>query len=187
MRVTSPKKFFEHLTMLNITHEPLAHRIVFTAHDLAATLHIPRLQVAKALFLKHEKGPFLAVLSASHTLDFKRLAKLLKVKKISIPKEHEMLKLLKIKRSPLMPFGSRYTLPVVLDKSFLKNKKAVFNAGAFNQSVKMAVKDFVKLEKPLVGLFSTLKKVVAPKKKSVLSGKRIIQTLKKVISKKKKK
>ncbi len=51
----------------------------------------------------------------------------------------------------------------------------------------MAVKDFMKLEKPLVGLFSTLKKVIAPKKKSVFGGKKIMKTLKKVISKKKKK
>ncbi len=163
--MTSPKKLFEYLLAKKIRHESLVHRTIFTGYDLAATLRIPGTQVAKALFLKHEKGAFLAVLSAAHTLDFFKLAKILKVKKIRIPKEREMIDFLAIKKSPLIPFGSRYKLPVVLDKAFLKNKKAVFNAGAFNQSVSMAVKDFIALEKPLIGACSLLKKIVLPKKK----------------------
>lgn len=174
--MTTPKKLFEKLVASKIRHTPLSHKIVFTAHDLAATLKIPRIRVAKTLFLKHEKGPFLAVLSAAHDLDIVKLAKALKVKKIHIPTEKEFISFLKIKKNPLIPFGSRYKLPVVLDKAFLKNKKAVFNAGAFTQSIEMAVKDFIALEKPTISTFSKMKKFVAQQK-----PKRLIQALKRRI------
>ncbi len=99
-----------------------------------------------------------------------------KVSKISIPKEKDIKDKFRAKPGAMPAFGSLYKLPVFIDKKFLKTKQAVFPAGSFTQSIRMAVKDFVKLEEALEGNFAVAKKFKKsggqPKKKVKKTTKR---------------
>ncbi len=159
-----PKKLESYLEKNTAQYDVLKHRVVYTAYDLASTLHLPELGIVKTLLLKTEKGLVLALLSAAHNLDLKKFLKAVKAKKVTILKEKDVVALLKLGKKPLASFGGLYCIPVMFEKALLKNKKAVFSGGSFTHSLHMLVKDFIALEKPIVALFGTAKKL--PKKKA---------------------
>ncbi|MBI4599339.1 YbaK/EbsC family protein [Candidatus Uhrbacteria bacterium] len=159
-----PKKLESYLEKQNARYDVLKHRVVYTAYDLAATLHVPELGIVKTLLLKTEQGLVLALLSAAHTLDIKKFLKAAKAKRAGILKEKDVVALLKLGKKPLASFGGLYRIPVILEKALMKNKKAVFSGGSFTHSLHMLVKDFIALEKPIIALFGNAKKL--PKKKA---------------------
>ncbi|MCK5211096.1 YbaK/EbsC family protein [Candidatus Parcubacteria bacterium] len=171
-----PAKLVKYLEEAGIDHEVLEHRTVYTALDAAATMKKKMNEIAKALYVKADKDYYVVVLPADQNLDFPKLAKCLSAssekpyKVIKIPGEKIMLNALKIKKGAVSAFGNMHKLPVAVDKGLIKVKKAAFGSGSFNHSVEMAVKDFIKLEKAIVGSFGK-KKVV--KKQKVTKSKRL--------------
>jgi Ala-tRNA(Pro) deacylase len=109
--------------------------------------------------VKADKDYHLVVLSAHRRLNLAALKKLLGAKKITIARESDMAREMKVKPGALTPFGKLHKLNVVVDKGLLKTQKALFGAGSFTESVRMKMKDFVKSEEPTVGNISE-----APKK-----------------------
>ena len=160
-----PAKLVTALEKSNQSYEVLKHRVVYTAYDLASTLHVPELSIVKTLLVKTERGLVVALLSAAHNLNLTKFLKIAKVKKAIILKEKDMVALLKLGKKPLASFGSIYRVPVLLEKALLKNKLAVFSGASFTHSVQMRVKDFLLFENPTLGLFGSAKKL--PKKKQV--------------------
>lgn len=138
-----------------IKYEVIEHRKVFTAHDSAETQHIKLTEQAKAVLLKGKKF-HLAVLPAGHNCDFKTLSKLAG-EKVSMAKEKDITRLFETKIGLIAPFGSFFNLPVFIDKKLLKNKKLVLPAGSYTDSVRLVTKDYLKLENPVQGNFSTKK------------------------------
>jgi hypothetical protein len=80
-----------------------------------------------------------------------KLKKLLKAKKVSIAKESEMKKKFRVKPGAITPFGSLHKVGVVLDKTLLETKEALFGAGSFTESLRLKIKDFINAEEPIVG------------------------------------
>lgn len=58
----------------------------------------------------------------------------------------------------MAPFGNLYKLPAFVDKSLLKIKKLVINAGGFEESIRIAGNQLEKAEKMIEGSFSKNKK-----------------------------
>ena len=139
-----------------IKFEVVEHRKVYTAFDSAETQDIKLTEVAKGVLLKGKKNLYLAVLPAGHNCDFKALGKLAG-DRLSMAKENNIKNKLKTKIGLLPPFGSLFKLPVFLDKKLLKNKKINLPAGSYTESVVMSVKDYIKLENPMLGNFSVKK------------------------------
>lgn len=139
-----------------IKYEIVEHKKVYTAFDAAETQHIKESEVAKAVLLKGKKNLYLAVLPASNNCDFKALSKLAE-DKLSMAKERDINQKLKTKIGLIAPFGSLYKLPIFMDKKLLKNNKLNLPAGSYTESVVLATKDYLKLEKPVQGSFGIKK------------------------------
>jgi Ala-tRNA(Pro) deacylase len=154
-----PQKVISYLEKSKIKYETLIHKQVFTAHDLAMTLHIAHKEIAKSLLLKAGSDFFLAILPADRNLDFKKLTKLVKVKKIELPKEQIMKTKFNVKPGALPAFGGLYKLPVFVDKAILPVKKILLASGSFIDSILMSPKDYVKSEQAILGNFSVVKKI----------------------------
>ncbi len=158
------QKLAKYLEKAKVKHKILQHKTVYTAYDVAATMKKKLNEIAKTLLVVADKNYYLAILPADHNLDFKKLAELVskvagrKIKVVKIPGEEVMAKLLKIKAGAMSAFGGLHKLPVVAEKKLVNVKKAIFSSGSFNHSVEMAVKDFVKLEKAVLGSFGVKKK-----------------------------
>ena len=159
-----PQKLAKYLEKAGVKHNILKHKTVYTAYDVAATMGKKLNEIAKSLLVAADKNYYLAILPADHKLDFKKLAELIskaagrKIKIVKIPGEEMMAKLLKVKAGAMSAFGGLHKLPVVMEKKLAGAKKAGFSSGSFNHSVEMAVKDFIKLEKAVLGSFGVKKK-----------------------------
>lgn len=152
-----PKKLLNYLEKNKIKVEPLSHRIVYTAYDLAQTLKADLREIVKTLVVRADKTYVLVALSAGQMLDISKLKKLLKAKKIEIAKENVMKTVFKIKPGTITPFGSLYKVPVYLEKSLTKMKNLIVGGGSYTDSLKIKLADFLKLEKPIIGVFGKKK------------------------------
>jgi Ala-tRNA(Pro) deacylase len=137
-------------------HKVIEHRKVFTAFDATQTQRLKTSEVAKAVLVKGKKELYMAVLPAGTNCDLKALGKLAS-DKLSMAKEKDIKVKLKTKVGLLAPFGSIYKIPVFLDKKLAKNKKLRLPAGSYTESVELSLKDYIKLESPVLGNFSKKK------------------------------
>lgn len=149
-----PAKVQTYLQKLNIKHDVVEHKTVFTVYDLAQTTKEKLNTIVKTLLVKADKEYKLVVLPAHRRLNIDALKKLLGAKKVSIAKESDMAKEMKVKPGALTPFGKLHKLGVVVDKGLLKMQKGLFGAGSFTESVRMKIKDYIKAEDPTVGNIS---------------------------------
>ena len=160
-----PVKLITYLEKAGVKHEVLEHKTVYTAIDAAATMKKRLDEVVKSLLVKADKDYFLVLIPADQNLDFKKLGSCIgaqtgkKIKVIKIPGEKIMENALKIKAGALTAFGNFHKVGVVMDKSLSKTKKAVFSSSSLNHSIEMAVKDFIKLEKAILGSIGVKKKI----------------------------
>ncbi len=186
-----PAKVVKHLEKLGIKHEILEHKTVYTAIDAAATMGRELKEIVKALLVKADKDYYIILIPADYNLDFEKLIKVLskqnnkKIKVVKIPGEKIMEKALKIKAGAVSAFGSLHKLPVVVDKKLTSLKKAVFPGGGFHHSIEMAVEDFIKAEKAILGNLGVKKKIKKPKavKAKAVGVKKAVK--KKMVSRKK--
>ena len=81
----------------NIAVAQVAHRTVFTAYDVAQTMHVPLGEVVKTLVVKADGKLWLAVLPADRRLDFKKIQKAAGAKSLSLIGEKAMESALGIK------------------------------------------------------------------------------------------
>jgi len=149
-----PVKVTNYLTKLKIKNEVVPHKTVFTVYDLAQTLKVKLNGIVKTLLIKADREYKLVLLPAHRRLDLKALQKLLGVKKVTLAKESDMAREMKVKPGALTPFGKLHKLGVVLDKSLMKTEKMLFGAGSFTESIRVKVKDYLKAEEPQVGAVS---------------------------------
>lgn len=140
------QKLKDYLNKGKIDYEEIAHKTVYTAYDAAQTLKKNLSEIAKNLLIQSDKTFVLVVIPADKKLQLEKLKKALGAKKISIPKEEIMVKILKIKPGALSSFGKLHKLETIVDKTMLKTQKAVMSAGSFTDSIFMKVKDFIQLE-----------------------------------------
>ena len=70
---------------------------------------------------------------------------------MEIVKETQIKKILKEAPGVLTAFGSVHHMDVVLDRALLKAEKVIFNAGSFTESLRLRMKDYVKVEHPKTG------------------------------------
>src|SRR3989338_11207400 len=138
-----PKSLQQYFKKHVVAAEAVAHKTVYTAYDLAQTTGIELARIAKAILVKVEphygekKSKYvIAVLPASHQMDFAKLKKILKVKKVSIPKEAVMARLYKVKAGAMTAFGPLHKAsPVIIDKPLMKSKKFIARSGSFTESL----------------------------------------------------
>lgn len=168
------EKIKQYLEENKVKFEELVHKTVYTAHDAAQTLKTKLSEIGKPLVVKADGKYMLILLPANRQLDIKKLKNKLGAKKVEIVSEKVMAKTLKLKKEAVGAFGKLRQLKVYVDKNVLKNKKVIFATSDFKKSIKMAVKDFVKLEEAVVGEVSKtkeFKKVKAAAKKKVKTAK----------------
>jgi len=149
-----PAKTKQYLDKKMVKYEAIAHKTVYTAYDAAQTLRRELKEIAKSLLIATDKAYIIAVVPANMRLDLGKLKAILKVKKISIPKEQVMVKIFKVKPGSMTAFGGLHKIDVVADKSLLKAKDIILAAGSFTDSVRMKVKDFIALEQAKLASFT---------------------------------
>lgn len=186
-----PAKVKKYLEKSGINYEELAHKTVYTAYDVAQTLKKELKHIAKNLLIQADKTFVLVVVPADKKLNLDKIRQALGAKKVSIPNEKIMLKVLKIKPGAVSSFGKLHKMETLVDKALVKSKEAIFATGSFTDSVLMKVKDFVAMEEAkladiaISGGYKIPKKVKKQMKKvKAQVKKKAVKKVKKAVNKK---
>ena len=171
------------LDTAGVAYTIVPHKKVFTVYDLGQTLHEKWESIVKSVLVKVDTRYVVVIMPAHYKVDFKRVKALLKAKRVEIAKERDMANKFNVKAGAITPFGPTHNLEVVMDKSLMKVRNALFGAGSFTESVRMKVPDYVKVIKPLLASVGTKVKLIIqkpqPPKKKAKKAKRPMKKIQK--------
>ena len=152
MAISSRLKAF--LTKHKIKYKSHKHPTAYTAQEIAAAQHVSGKQLAKCVLVNTDKGYFLAVLPAVVLVDFTKLKKVLRAKKLRLASESDIKRLFPdVDVGAMSPFGNLYDVPTVVDKTLTEADGIVCNAGSHTETITLRYRDFEKRAKPKVGAF----------------------------------
>jgi Ala-tRNA(Pro) deacylase len=150
------RKLKEFLETRNIKYVTISHSQAFTAQEIAATSHIPGRQLAKTVMVKIDGTMAMAVLPASHRVDFDQLKKATGAKRVELATEQEFKDLFpECEIGAMPPFGNLYGMQVFVAGSLAEAADMAFNAGSHTELIKVSYKDFETHAKPKVMKFSS--------------------------------
>jgi Ala-tRNA(Pro) deacylase len=141
-------RVLQFLSQQQIDFEPLVHPPAFTAQRRAKYLQISGKQVAKALLLHGPDGFLVAVLPATHQIDWEALAKSLGGP-VRLAETQEIGEVFPdCEWGVVPPFGALYGLPTLLDDAVHPDSFIVFEANTHAEAIRMSCRDFEQLEQP---------------------------------------
>lgn len=149
------RKLKEYLNENNVKYIKISHSPAYTAQEIAASIHTPGKELAKTVIVKVRDGYAMAVLPATHRINFDLLKKVMGTEAIRLADEKEFKDIfLDCEVGAMPPFGNLYNLPVYVASALSEDKEIVFNAGTHIDVIRMGYSDFKKLVKPIVANFS---------------------------------
>jgi Ala-tRNA(Pro) deacylase len=150
------KKLKDLLDKENIKYVSLYHSIAYTAQEIAASVHVKGKEMAKTVMIKLDGKMAMAVLPASHQVDFERLKGASGAQDAKLATEKEFKDLFPgCDIGAMPPFGSLYGMDVFVSRALTQDKEIAFNAGSHYELIRLAYKDFERLVNPKIGDFST--------------------------------
>lgn len=141
----------------NIKYQLIRHSPSYTAQEIAASAHISGQEMAKTVMVKVGGKMAMAVLPASHKVDFKLLEKVTGAKEVELANESEFADLFPgCELGAMPPFGNLFDMDVFVAESLAEDEEIAFNAGSHSELMKLTYKDFERVVEPKVVSFSTL-------------------------------
>ncbi len=145
----------EFLDSHQVKYTTLEHSPAYTAQEIAAVSHTPGKELAKSVIVKIDGRMAMAVLPASHRINFSRLKEATKAKMVELATEREFGDMFPdCQLGAMPPFGNLYELEVFVDESLAKDEEITFNACTHHELIRLAYKDFESLVKPKVIKFT---------------------------------
>lgn len=118
------------LTLTDVDFQILRHHHSATSAETARKAHIAEGELAKAVALKDDLGPLLAVMPANRVLDLERLQALLHRPGLVLMTEDELgTVFFDCEQGAVPPLGPDYRVPTVVDRSLMKREDIYFEAG----------------------------------------------------------
>lgn len=152
------RKLKEFLDSNKVKYVTISHSTAYTATEIAASAHIPEKELAKTVVLKIDGKMAMAVLPASHKVDFDRLKGTLGAGSVELASEVEFKdRFSDCDIGAMPPFGNLYGMDVFVADSLAEDKEIAFNAGSHTELIKLSYGDFERLVKPKVVTFSLKK------------------------------
>ena len=147
----------EYLEQNHISFDVVMHPKTFDAQHLAQAVHVPGRNVAKGVLVRVDRTNryILAVLPATHRIDINQLSKAIGGSEVQLATEFEVAE-----RFPdcefgaLPPFGSRYGIETLVDRSLTTDEYIVFEADKHDEAIRMRYAAFNELEHPSVVSFA---------------------------------
>ncbi len=148
-------KLKEFLDSHSIKYVVISHSTAYTAQEVAASSHIRGKELAKTVVVKAGGKMAMAVLPASHKIDFSLLSKAAGASSVTLANEAEFKSLFPdCEPGAMPPFGNLYGMAVFVDASLAADEEIAFNAGTHTELVRLSYKDFERLVEPAVAAFS---------------------------------
>ena len=150
-------KVQDYLNQQGRKFELLTHSETFDAQHMAEAVHVPGAQVAKTVVLQLDQGYrfAVAVLPATHQIDFKLISQMLGGAAVELITKEQLAKhCLDCELGAIPPFGNLYGMMTLLDESLTQHDEITFEGNRHCESIRMKLQDFIELEQPLTGVFA---------------------------------
>jgi len=149
------QKLKQMLDQKQIKYISINHSPAYTARETAASTFVPRREFAKTIIVDLDGDKAMAVLSASRHVDIVALRQLAQASEARLASEDEFRELFPdCEVGAMPPFGSLYGMRVYVDEMVTEVDDLCFNAGSHEQIIRMDCRDFLALERPVVGAFA---------------------------------
>jgi len=149
------KKLKDFLDRENVKYVSSYHSLAYTAQEIAASVHIKGKEMVKTVMVKLDGKMAMAVLPASHQVDFEHLKKASGAQDATLATEKEFKDLFPdCDIGAMPPFGNLYGMEVFVSRALTEDKEIAFNAGSHYELIKLAYKDFERLVSPKIADFS---------------------------------
>lgn len=135
--------------------EVLQHAPARTSEEAAIIRGTPREQGAKALVFQADERTILLVIQGNRRLDSRAVKRAYGIKNLRMLPAEDLLAQTGLEPGAVPPFGSLLAIPTYADEGLLGMPRIVFNAGSRSTSVLLATADYLRLEKPTVGRFTS--------------------------------
>jgi len=149
----------EYLRDQQIAFDVIEHDPTYDASRMAQAVHVAGQEVAKTVLLRTgEDGNFnyvVAVLPATHSVNFEQVAEALGVSQVELASEAEIDEQCSDCESGVLPpFGSQYGMQTIVDESLTEDEEIVFEGNTHQESIRMRYADFDALEQPFIARFA---------------------------------
>jgi Ala-tRNA(Pro) deacylase len=148
-------KLKEFLDKEGVRYVVMQHSPAFTAQEVAAYAHIPGRELAKTVMVKLDGQMAMAVVPASHRVDFDTLGTAAGSKTAELASESEFKDLFPACDVGAMPpFGNLWDMDVYVAEALTEDVEIAFSAGSHAEVVKLSYADFERLVAPTIARFS---------------------------------
>ncbi len=152
MPIQKLKKFLDDN---GIKYVSIQHSAAYTAQEVAALAHIPGELMAKTVMVKIDGRMAMAVVPASHQIDFDRLREVAGAESAELASEEEFKDYFPACDVGAMPpFGNLYDLPVYCANALSEDLEIAFSAGSHSELIRLAFADYEQLVQPEIATFS---------------------------------
>lgn len=135
-----------YLDKRDITYELVPHRRSVTAGESASRAHVPRQRVAKGVLFCDDTSYVLAVAPASHRIDVRALATLLKTRELTLAGEDELVLMFPDCEIGAVPvIGAPYGVATVVDAALLTESEVYLELGDHQHLVRVDGNEFRRL------------------------------------------
>lgn len=153
--MSTPRKLERFLKKHHVQYEIIVHPTRYTNDEIAQVEHESGNHVAKVVIFKSKGNDLMAVLPASHSVDFLKMSAFLGTQDVQMESEMEFESLFPdCEVGAMPPFGKLYQMPCYVDRSLRDADEIVFNAGNHRESIKVQAKDFFRIVKAEIGDFA---------------------------------
>jgi Cys-tRNA(Pro)/Cys-tRNA(Cys) deacylase len=116
----------------------------------ASSLSWPLNAMIKSIVIKGDKDHYLALIGGDREISLKKVASLLKEKKVILATIEEAERISGYKVGGISPFGFKKQIKILLDKSLLSHEKIAINAGARGMIAILKIKDLISILSPII-------------------------------------
>jgi Ala-tRNA(Pro) deacylase len=149
------QKLKEFLDSNQVKYVRISHSPAITAQEIAAAAHIPGIELAKTVIAKLDGKMAMAVVPASHQVDFDELKKAAGVGDAELADEKEFKdRFPGCEVGAMPPFGNLFGMDVIVSDALADDEKIAFNAGSHSELIQLAYNDFERLVRPKLASFS---------------------------------
>jgi Ala-tRNA(Pro) deacylase len=149
------RRIRDYLYQYHVAYARYAHATAYTAQDIAHAEFPAEADFAKTVVLRADDRLILAVLPADDVINFEILKRQIGCAKLSLALEKEFIqKFRDCQPGAVPPFGNLFKVPLYCDTVLAKHAGIEFNAGTYDETIRMKYAAFVTLENPIVLSFS---------------------------------
>lgn len=155
MSTTIFSRLEQRLAQAGVPFDVLRHEPVFTSEEAARVRGTALASGAKALVCKADEAFVMFVMPADRRLESKLVRKQCGVRSLRFATREEVEQLTGLAPGSIPPFGSLFSLGTWCDEQLAVQERINFNAGDHSISISLAYADYLAVETPRLGNFTS--------------------------------